>query len=362
MQTLVPNLIFATALALCGCRDHGGRDESQPIITHVASVPAGEAMLPSPMDAAVPLRVPADASRASSTPSNTDGANDAASTPPSAPEAFVVPATGPCPEFAPGSAVFTPDGHAREVELSIGEAARDLDGPLIFAWHATSGTPAQTLTWIGSDVLAEIEAQGGIVVAPHADQPSTTRPWYYTPLGPGDEDLDLRLMDEVVACAREHVGIDVRRIHALGMSAGGLQTTQIAFRRSGYLASVVIYSGGLPDERVPPRQAPEPRLAAMILYGGPTDISPVDGIRFADATARLVGSLRSGDHFVVLCNHGAGHTVPVSAQRSAWQFLADHPFGVVPLPYANGLPSGFATFCTVERDSSIDAGTDLDAG
>lgn len=240
-----------------------------------------------------------------------------------------------------------PDGHARDVELTLSERAADRDGALIFAWYATAGTPAQALSWIGREQIAQIEDEGGIIVAPYADQPSSTRPWYNTPGGPGEGDADLRLMDEVIACARAEVGIDLRRIHAIGMSAGGLQVAQVAFRRSGYLASVAVYSGGFADDALPPDQDVDNRFAAMVLYGGSRDISPVDGIAYQPASQRLVTALKAHDRFVLLCDHGGGHSVPTNAQSSVWRFFSDHRYGA-PSPYRLGLPADFVTYCAAQ--------------
>jgi predicted esterase len=258
---------------------------------------------------------------------------------------FFVPATGPCPDFRAGQATFMPDGRARRVEIAMSDRVDETDGALVFSWFATGGTPDQALGFLGRAVIAAIEDQGGIVVAPYADQPSSRRPWYNTPSGPGEGDQDLRLMDEVVACARASIGIDLRRIHSIGMSAGGLQTSQVALRRSGYLASVVVYSGGLPTEAVPPDQDPANKFASMILYGGATDISPVDGISFPEATDRLVQLLGEQERFVLLCDHGGGHSVPVDAQQSVWRFFTDHQYGTQPSPYAEGIPDGFVDYC-----------------
>src|SRR6185295_6270720 len=133
--------------------------------------------------------------------------------------------------------------------------------------------------------IEEIKAQGGIIAAPSTVDSSATRPWDHTALGPSG-DNDQRLMDEVVACATEQVGIDLRRIHAIGMSAGGLKTAQVSLRRSGYIASVVVYSGGLLPSENPPDQSPDNAFAAMILYGGATDISPVDATPYTAASTK----------------------------------------------------------------------------
>ena len=260
---------------------------------------------------------------------------------------FLVGATGPCPEFREGYVMFNPDGKSRRVLLYMSEAARTLDGPLIFSWHSTLPTPEDATVWLGQSVINEIKAQGGIVAAPTTGTPLATRPWDNTPMGAQNTDGDQRLMDEVVACAIKQVGIDVRRIHATGMSAGGLKTAQVSLRRSGYLASVVVYSGGLTNADMPPDQDPSNAFAAMILYGGVTDISPVDGIDYTTASRAYRDLLQAHGRFAFLCNHGGGHSVPTDSQASAWRFLQDHPFGSVPSPYAKQLPNGFLRYCSL---------------
>jgi poly(3-hydroxybutyrate) depolymerase len=259
---------------------------------------------------------------------------------------FLVPATGPCPEFRDGYVMFSPDGKSRRVLLYATEHPH-MNGPLLFFWHSTLPNPEDAAGWVGKAVIDEIKAQGGVVVAPTTADKSARRPWDNTPLGPKG-DADQRLMDEVVACAIQNVGIDVRRIHATGMSAGGQKTAQVSLRRSGYLASVVVYSGGLPEGSNPPDQDPNNPVAAMILYGGPTDISPVDGENYTQASTRYRDLMVSTGRFAFLCNHGLGHDVPKDSQASAWRFLQDHPYGTKPSPYAGGLPSGFLRYCALD--------------
>src|SRR5690606_16148350 len=112
-------------------------------------------------------------------------------------------------------------------------------------------------------------AAGGIVAAPYSDPAAGAFPWFLT-TGRTRMD-DLLVADEVLGCALQGVGVDVRRIHSIGMSAGGLQTAQMSYRRSGYLASVVTYSGGLISS-APARQDPSNRFAALIFHGGANDV------------------------------------------------------------------------------------------
>jgi len=261
------------------------------------------------------------------------------------PKEFLPAASGPCPELRDGYVMFAPDGMQRRVLLYMSDAAMTLDGPLVFSWHSTLPSPEDATSWLGRSVIEEIKALGGIVAAPASGYPSERRPWDNTPLGAQGVDGDQRLMDEIVACTHEKVGIDLRNIHATGMSAGGLKSAQVSLRRSGYLASVVVYSGGLTEGDMPPDQDPDNKLAAMILYGGASDISPVDGINYTDASNRYLDLLKSQGRLAFLCNHGGGHSVPQDSQESAWRFMQDHPYGVTPDPYAEALPDGFLRYC-----------------
>jgi predicted esterase len=272
--------------------------------------------------------------------SNPGGAGGALPLQTEPPAAFLPQATGPCPEFAEGKATFTPDGVARDVLLWVDPAQAALkDGPLVFYWHGAGGDPSEAPGALGS-ALAAIKALGGVVVAPYHDPQQTLLPWYLC-LGGADEG-DLRVADEALACAIAKVGVDLRRIHSVGFSAGAMNTEQFAARRSGYLASIVAYSGarlGSVDEQDPANKYP-----AMLFFGGPGDMVVVN---FADATHKYHDDLAADGHFSFLCDHGKGHTIPSDGRASAWQFLQDHPFGTRPEPYQQGLPAGFPAYCSL---------------
>lgn len=266
-------------------------------------------------------------------------AGDAAVAPKTTPDAKFLPsATGACPTFADGAQTFAPAGlAARKVILSASSDASAKGGPLVFFWHGAGGSPTEATGALGP-AIAEIKAAGGVVAAPYHDPASGELPWFLS-IG-GARDDDLRLADEIVACAIQRRGVDVRRIHSVGFSAGAMNTTQFAMRRSGYVASVVVYSGAQIAE-VDPQDEQNP-YAAMLFFGGPSDEV---GVNFADASRAYHGWLTEHGHFSFLCDHGRGHTVPSDGRASAWQFLKDHPFGVSPEPYASGLPSGFPSYC-----------------
>jgi predicted esterase len=128
------------------------------------------------------------------------------------------------------------------------------------------------------------------------------------------------------------------------MSAGGLQTAQMSWRRSNYIASAVTYSGGFFSEP-PPDQNPANPLSAMIFHGGAEDIVIIS---FQTASEVYLQALRDAGRFGFLCDHGGGHTIPQgAAQASVWEFFADHPYGTAPSAYEAGLPDGFPDYCAL---------------
>jgi predicted esterase len=262
---------------------------------------------------------------------------DAAAAAPMPEARFIPRPAGPCPDFVEGTVPFMPAGGARNVQIWISDAARAKDGPLVFYWHGTGGTPMQAEAGLGTATIAAIKALGGIVAAPVHDPAAGVWPWY---LVAGTQELDLAVADEVLACAIEKVGVDLRHIHSVGFSAGAIHTVQMGYRRSGYLASVVTYSGG--QQAAIPDQDPVNKFAAMIFHGGPTDQVIVS---FQMVSERYQSEMATAGRFAFICNHNMGHRIPTEALPSVWRFLQDYPFGVNPSPYAAGLPPGFPAYC-----------------
>lgn len=258
------------------------------------------------------------------------------------PDAALLPKpTGACPTLATGKATFAPAGiKPRDVELHVSAAADALDGPLVFYWHGAGGSPKEASYAIGAAQIEAILALGGMVAAPYHDVESSTLPWFLDLDDARDDDL--RVADEILGCMLEQKGADVRRVHSVGFSAGALHTVQFAARRSGYVASVVVYSGGQLFE--PPLQDPANYFAAMLFHGGPNDAVLVN---FEIEQEKYHQWMTDHERFSFLCNHGKDHDVPNDGPPAAWQFLKDHPFGVQPEPYRDGLPPGMPAYCTL---------------
>jgi hypothetical protein len=258
--------------------------------------------------------------------------------------------TGACPTFAAGTVTFSPAGIApRQARLWMSAAASTLHGPLVFYWYATTSSTNEVLYGLGQSIVDAITAKGGIVVAPVEDMPNGQKnqfPWY---LVSGNQLDDIKVADEIVGCAVEKVGIDLRHVHSLGMSAGALHTTRMSYLRSGYLASVATYSGGIASGVMDTFEDPTNHFAAMIFHGGPTDT--YGQLSFKTASESYQTALRTAGHFAFMCDHSAnapGHQIPPPpAAASVWQFFQDHPFGTNPSPYTGGLPSGFLSYCTI---------------
>lgn len=148
------------------------------------------------------------------------------------------------------------------------------------------------------------------------------------------------------------VGIDTRRIHALGLSAGGMFASDLALRRANYIASTSPQSGGLsPWNKIPKNSAPENKSATMIFHGGKHDnwrhylyYQPISE-KFRDEIIRNGG-------FAIMCDHGHGHNAPPKSSRNAvWQFFKDHPWNTSPSPYSQGLPSWFPNYCSISKET-----------
>lgn len=255
------------------------------------------------------------------------------------PDKYIPEPSGACPEFKEGTLEFEVDGKSRRAEVWMSDEAKSQDGPLIFFWHGMGSTPQDAM--IFSQQLSAIKAQGGILVGPYAGTspaPAMGMPWYLT-TGSG-EHLDMRLADEIVACANEKVGIDTKRIHSTGFSAGALNSVQFSMLRSGYVASMASWSGGLMGN--PEVQDSGNKYAAFLFHGGVNDTQIIN---FKNVTEAYEKELTGAGHFSIVCDHGGGHSYPQGTAANVWQFLQDHPYGTAPSPYAEKLPAAFPSYC-----------------
>lgn len=250
-------------------------------------------------------------------------------------EPVLPPVMGECPDFQAGRIMVA--GH-RSIQISAGDSGKN--GPLLFYWHGTGSSAAESAGFAGND---EIISMGGIIAAFNGSG-SSGRDMDCSGTA-AHNSADFEAADQIVACGVMNHGIDPKRIYTTGCSAGGLQSGCMGIMRSGYLAATAPNSGGV-TIGYGPIQDKSRMPAVMTMHGSPgVDVVIVD---FSNTSEGYDNYMLENGSFVINCNHGGGHCgVPTALSQSAWQFMKDHPFGARPSPYANGLPSGFHDSCKI---------------
>jgi predicted esterase len=260
-------------------------------------------------------------------------------------------AKGECPVFTTGVQDYTFNVQGgRQVLIGVDPTkapAKGPGGPLVFYWHGTGSGPTEAGFGLG-DALNEIVNQGGLVAGFYSTM-------NYPDKGKCDECRtntgngvwfieDFNLADEVLACAIKQLHVDTRRIHASGMSAGGLQVSAMLYARSNYMASVAPYSGGI----LAPwsNQDPTNNVAAMIFHG--TYADDVVGLHFYSTSKTLFDDVTKRGGFAIDCNHGGAHIIPADGWIGVWTFFQYHPYRQSPSPWAMKLPStNVPSYCSL---------------
>jgi poly(3-hydroxybutyrate) depolymerase len=172
-------------------------------------------------------------------------------------------------------------------------------GPLLFNWHGTGGDGKRALDAIPASIRADIEARGGIIIAPTDNRKKRVGP---SPNGVWFEESDLDYADHLVACAVKNHNIDPRQIYVTGCSAGGLMAAAMATKRSSYVAAAYPNSGGLvwggkwqDKTRIP---------AVLTMHGGAGDTVVVN---FQKTSERFLNLVKEAGGFGADCNHNIGH-------------------------------------------------------
>ena len=253
--------------------------------------------------------------------------------------------SGTCPTFKNGSTVtVTAGGGSIQAQIWMGSSSMQ-GGPLILYWHGTGSSPSAEVP-IAFDTTALANAGGMIAGFVSSSRTGTTTGntgdavWY---------ESDAAFADQVVACAIQQLNISPRRIHTAGYSAGGLQTVYMWYGRSGYIASVISYSGG--DATINKAQSQDPTNipAAIAAHGAMGSDALI--LDFASASATWESEIKADKGFSIDCNDGGNHLAFFSTRAPglkpvALQFFLDHPFKA-PNTYTT-LPSGFPSYCHID--------------
>ena len=261
-------------------------------------------------------------------------------------------------------------------DFPVGDLTRDFyldlptgveeDGPwpVVFSWHGLGDTAQNFHGLISGQVNnAEMpfigvtpEDSGYVLSVPLAgDFPVD---WEVFQIVDGNREV--ALFDAVLACLDERYGVDHDRVHSMGFSLGSIVTDLLATVRGEQLASVATYSGIYWSNPVNvgallgmivswPGYAVENRYTQLFLHGGTTDLYDMSVVQlhFDQAAGNDSTMLRGLGHDTIVCDHGAGHTVPSGMYADKLiGFFADHPLGTEVSPYNDdGLPGDFADYC-----------------
>lgn len=242
---------------------------------------------------------------------------------------------GVCPELVEGTNTgFLSGGEEREFEVRL--PADPVGAPVVFGWHWLGGTSQQAVRALGVGALTD---EGAIVIAPQ----SCCSAYEWNFLSAPEDNVDLAFFDDLLACLDDQFQVDLSRVYATGMSAGGLWTTYLSMHRSQYLAATAPFSGG--TDGIVEYATPDEDIPVLVTWGGEDDL--YGPLSFETASVGFTESLLQDGHFVINCDHGGGHTIPSDPMGLAWPFFLEHPKGVSPEPWSDGLPSDYPEWCWI---------------
>lgn len=242
---------------------------------------------------------------------------------------------GECPDLsASGTVSFSSSGQERDVVVLLPDDVEP-GMPAMTVWHGLGDSAQSMAAWMALQDFAN--DHGMIVLVPDStDRNGLT----WNPLG----DADIRLFDDLRTCLSQEHDIDLSRLSATGFSFGGLWTTYLTMNRARTLSTTLVMSGGT-SPFVMPYDTPATDLPVLIMWGGENDVygSGPTGVRFEETSLDFSGRLREDGHFVALCDHGGGHTVPDDIHDLAADWLLSHTLGE-PSPF-EGDVSSLPSYC-----------------
>ncbi len=241
---------------------------------------------------------------------------------------------GTCPVFTAGTNTdFVVGEDKRDFELLL--PADPTGAPVVFVWHWLGGSASDAVRYMELDTLSDA---GAIVIAP--ESAGSAFEWLFTASPEGN--ADLQLFDDLLACIWQQHQVDLDRVYATGMSAGGLWTSYLTLYRSASLAATAPLSGGADASAY---STPDTPIPVMLTWGGENDT--YGSYSFDDASQNLSASLQADGHFVIECVHSGGHTIPSGAIDYIWRFFEDHPAGIESPYLTTGLPDALPEWCSI---------------
>jgi predicted esterase len=227
--------------------------------------------------------------------------------------------------------------------------------PLMFLWHWLGGS-ANSFLNKGEVQKAADQLRFAAIIPEAKEGTLNTFKWPYSIVAtPGQVQDELRFFDDLLACASEQFPIQSDCVASMGVSAGALWTSQLAGLRGQYLSSIVVLSGGVGGPLIKPWIAPEHKMPAYVLWGGPADVCVT--VQFEQTSKNLQKALADGGHFQIECVHNCAHAEPpldpienASKYTPVWRFFLEHPYwlpaGASPWN-TGGLPEGSPSWCSI---------------
>lgn len=267
---------------------------------------------------------------------------------------------GACPALVAGKNVIQSSGNAREFLLIL---PTDFDPkevlPVIFLWH-WMGASADDFLERG-EVQAAVDAQRFIAVIPES-KGDTQFKWPFEIIAKDARvEEEFVFFDDMLSCVSAQYSVNKECVASAGVSAGALFTDQLAGGRGQYLSSIISLSGGVGGSVIRKWKAPDHKMPAIVLWGGPSD-QCFFVMNFEQTSKELEGELTTGGHFFLECVHNCGHAEPpfeapsgLSKYSAIWQFAFDHPYWLKAgtSPYVkDGLPKDLPSWCAIGAGSA----------
>lgn len=240
---------------------------------------------------------------------------------------------GDCPTLEAGDHGFDTALAERRVRIDLPDEPEG--APVVFVWHWLGGSPDEIMEYIEFEDLVD---EGAIVIAPYSS--GLQFEWAF--LAPPEDNVDLQVFEDLLTCAQSTWNVDMDRIYATGMSAGGLMTSYLLLHEAQWLAAAAPLSGGANASSY---VTPARLLPVLLTWGGVDDFAV--GFDFNAANIEFSELLQDDFTWVGECVHDDGHVPPDGAKDYIWEFFEDHPFDLEEEPYADGLPDSFPDFCAL---------------
>jgi predicted esterase len=263
-------------------------------------------------------------------------ADDTASAGPQPPTPFAY-SGKTCPALNAGKNELWSWGVTRGVDLYLPKQTQG--APLLFLWHGLGDTKENFGPAMGAQSVAN--ALGAIVVVPQSQGKVSGWGWST----PQDAQEDASLFDDLLSCIDAQYDIDNTRVWTMGFSSGALWSSWLIMHRSSFIAAAVIWSGGT-GKTANTYTKPKRQMPVLMAWGGQNDNA---FFSFDETTKAMSSALQSDGHYVVLCNHGLGHTIPYQWEKWAIPFLKMHTWqttGHSPLAEASDQQALYPNYCT----------------